>query len=163
MSWLDKLPTELKLYISQLNFDALAWLMLTDSTIYTHYTKNIQPFHDLFLEHEARRELVLQLFGKLHDAKCIPELTKPKPYINHYIYSYDRFDTISEYTYKHRYVIYDSLQKWELFNYINNITQEWITHRDNASDGRPLSAFITSYHKYYYKYDGQVSPYRIEL
>ncbi len=171
ISWLDKLPKELKIYISQLNFDALAWFMLTDDAIYTHYTnppndKHRQIFYDLFLEHEACTELVLPLFKKIHNTafaetngltsrmKSI-DIIEPDP--NNYVCRYRLIDK-NTYSNLYKYRVTGNTQTWSKF-YIS----QYVIHRDNALDGKPLPAYTTSNGEYYYNNGKQFYPNDSEL
>ncbi len=149
MSWLDKLPKELKLLISIQNFDVLAWFMITDSTIYTHYTEHKKIFYELFLEHEACAELIIPLFEKLHETDFMREIPSTTYYhydpslikqknTGKYIISYDRVDWRTGDVVLHKYTISDGLQLWTMYYEFSQVP-----HRDNASDGRPLAAIIS--------------------
>ncbi len=155
LSWLDKLPTELKLYTAIQNFDALTWFMLTDDKVFTYYTKTEQKqtFYDLFLEHEATTELVFPLFEKLYDSKFmhINNLVILKSHDN-YRGQYKISD--GKFTKYYEYMINCNKQMWQRWDYNG---YSWSIHRDNSYDGRPLPAYIsTNGEKQYYDNGTQV-------
>ncbi len=169
MSWLDKLPKELKLVIAIQNFDALAWLMLTDDKIYVHYIEHQTEFHKLFIEHEASVELITLLFDKLLAVDFMSEkpFTEYTTYIpvlikqnnkdnkdNDYIYSYRVYDWRSDHNNWYKYTIHGNVQTWTLFHCIH----DHMPHREDTADGRPLAAIITPTCKSYYKHNQQIYP-----
>ncbi len=170
MYWLSKLPTELKLYISKYCFDALAWFMLDDDSIYEYIKQRKEIFTVMFTDHETSSWLLLPLFDKLTKDNFLPLTLNPLiPVLmsgTNYIYKYlkkSKVGTDDMYLSILYVIEKNGAQKWTECNkkMYSSLKQNLVytLHRSNALDGKPLPAIITyNGEKWYYNQGTQFYP-----
>ncbi len=163
MSWLDKLPKELKLYISQFNFDALAWFMLDDSYIYEYIKQHKEIFIESILEYEACSDLILPLFKKLFIDKFLPinrgsYTEKPfiKKYNDGYVYKYwQRID--DQWRSCRFWLLQEGSQTWGIMKLVYKAEEHpYHMHREKSKNGTPLAAYIANGKKHYYNHGKKI-------